>query len=130
MSDPRVRVLPHFAMDTGMLSSNGTTMTSATSGNFQTFLLDQILDSLAYFEMRRVPIEIRLDENSNEAVSKLPTTPGAFDSSLGWSELYSTPGTSASSQDPGVPRSGVSFVCRFTLFFSFPIIFCQSVWVF
>ncbi len=31
LGDPRVGVLPHFAMDSGMLSSNGSTMTSATT---------------------------------------------------------------------------------------------------
>ncbi len=89
-----------------MLSSNGSTMTSAASTKFREFLLDQLLDALAYFEMRKVPREITLDENSNEAVRKLPVTPGEFDSSLGLSESYSTPGGPSSSQPPGVPCSG------------------------
>ena len=99
-------MLPHFAMDTGMLSSNGSTMTSSASGKFRDFLLEQLLDALAYFEMRSVPREITLDENSNESVRKLPLTPGAFDSSLGLSESYSTPGASSALQPSGVPRSG------------------------
>ncbi len=71
LGDPRVRVFPHFAMDSGMLSSNGSTMTTATSSKFREFIMDQLLDALAYFEMWRVPLEITLDENSNEAVRKL-----------------------------------------------------------
>ena len=106
VGDPRVRVCPHFAMDSGMLSSNGTTMTSAASSKFRDFLLDQLLDALAYFEMRKVPRVITLDENSNEPAVKLPLTPGAFDSSLGLSESYSTPGGPSTSQPLGVPRSG------------------------
>ncbi len=109
LGDPRVRVCPHFAMDTGMLSSNGSTMTSAASSKFREFVLEQLLDALAYFEMRRVPLEITIDENSNETVRKLPLTPGAFDSSLGLPESYSTPGTSSSSSS-GVPRSGPCYL--------------------
>ena len=81
-------------------------MTSASSSKFRDFLLDQLLDALAYFEMRKVPRVIILDENSNEPVVKLPVTPGDFDSSLGLSESYSTPGGPSSSQPSGVPRSG------------------------
>ena len=112
-SNPRVRVLPHFAMTSEMLSKDGFSMTASTIEKYRAFLADQFMDALGFFEMRQIPVTVDLDENSNEGGSKLPatSTPGAsadpqtpasgFNSTLGLSESYATPGGSA-------PKSGVS----------------------
>ncbi len=118
-SNPRIRVLPHFSMDPGMLGKDGVSMSPASGEKFLQFLADQLLDVLGYFEMRDTPVEINLDENSNEATStearQTPSGPkdprlqtplsGGFNSTLGLSDSYSTPGEPRAAV---VPRSGVS----------------------
>ncbi len=127
-SNPRIRVLPHYSMDPGMLGKDGVSMSPASSEKFLKFLADQLLDILGYFEMRDTPVEINLDENSNEARqtpsgSKDPRlqTPlsGGFNSTLGLSDSYSTPGEPRVAV---VPRSGVS-----ALFLQFAIPFSSSL---
>lgn len=111
----KMRVMPHFPMESTMLRVDGVSMTTAATASFLTFLASQISDLVSYFVSRneRSQGEVVLDENSNEPplpvqlqVQSTPPpppmgTPGSFGS---WNfPDYTTP-----LADPPVPPvSGV-----------------------
>jgi hypothetical protein len=114
--DPRVRVMPHFHVDEGMLGPEGTTLVEPHATGYATFLASQIADLIAYFESRqhRARGEVNLEERgplNTTLVGSPPLlhwgTPNTTGASWNNNSIHSTPAKDGT----GRPLSGVSGLC-------------------
>ncbi len=107
--DPRIRVLPHYAVDESMLSPDGVTLLEPHATTYMTFLAHQIADLIGFFESRhhrtRWDVIITEDPNLNRTqMTPPPLTWGTPNTSGTWNSHHSTP---RNSDEPEKPRYGV-----------------------
>jgi hypothetical protein len=117
--DPRVRVLPHFAVDETMLGPDGVSLLDPHSTTYVTFLAGQIADLIAYFESRhhRANGDVTIDDRPVFHLDRTQMTPPLLHwgtpntSGFNNNSTHSTPNTT---DPPAKPQSGVCILVYFT----------------
>jgi hypothetical protein len=109
--DPRVRVMPHYAIEESWLSPDGLTLLEPHSSTYVTFLANQIADLICYFESRHHRTRGEVSFNDDHLNQTQMTPPllnwGTPNTSGNWGSQHSTP---RHEDDPTKPKSGVSLL--------------------
>jgi hypothetical protein len=105
-ADPRIRVLPHFALESSMLRADGVSLHSPAKVAFRTFLAQNVPDVVAFFEARdkRTTGLVTIDENSNPELPRVPTPPAPPINTQNTRDSWTLP---EDYKTPQEPRSGV-----------------------